>query len=335
MSKKKQDSVLRIHFQSNPEAPMVFQVNQERYQAAVKRNAHIAHQVESTIGTNLDDLYAILGEVNVLVGWVFPQKDLAKLAPNLKWIHAWGAGIEHLLPLDWLPPGVDLTNNSGVHGAKAREYMIMAILMLSNQIPTLVNSQQKSQWNELFNTSIAGKTLSIIGVGQMGASAAQEAKRFGMRVIGVRRSGQPHPDVDEMVSPEKLDYALSQADIVLITTPLTAKTKGMIGRRELDLLKPGAGFINLGRASVVDYEALADKLEKGEISGAILDVFDPEPLPSTSRLWTTPNLIMTPHVASDDAEQYIPRTLDLVFENVRRYFANSPLKNRVNPQFEY
>jgi phosphoglycerate dehydrogenase-like enzyme len=335
MDKDRQKSVLRVHFQSNPEAPMVFQVNQERYQAAIRRNAHIARQVDATIGTNLDDLYAILGEVNVLVGWEFPQKDLARLAPNLKWIHAWGAGIEHLLPLDWLPPGVDLTNNSGVHGSKAREYMIMAILMLSNQIPTLVNSQQRSQWNELFNTSVAGKTLSIIGVGHMGASAAKEAKRFGMRVIGVRRSSRPHPEVEEMVGPDDLDFALSQADIVLITTPLTAKTKGMIGRRELDLLKPSASIINLGRAQVVDYEALADKLEEGEISGAILDVFDPEPLPPTSRLWTTPNLIMTPHVASDDAEQYIPRTLDLVFENVRCYFANIPLKNRVNPRLEY
>ncbi len=335
MNKKRQNNILKVHFQSNPEAPMVFQVNQERYQAAVRRNTPIAPQVEATIGTKPDDLYAILGEVNVLVGWVFPQKDLARLAPNLKWIHAWGAGIEHLLPLDWLPPGVDLTNNSGVHGPKAREYMIMAILMLSNQIPSLVNSQQKSQWNELFNTSVAGKTLSIIGVGHMGASAAQEAKRFGMRVIGVRRSGQPQPDVEEMVGPDELDYALAQADIVLVTTPLTTKTRGLIGRRELDLLKPSASFINLGRAQVVDYDALADKLEKGEIRGAILDVFDPEPLPPTSRLWTTPNLIITPHVASDDEAQYIPDTLDLVFENVRRYLAHIPLKNRVDPQLEY
>lgn len=329
------DNVLRIHLQSNPEAPMVFQVNHDRYQAAAARNAHVAHQVNASIGTTTDDLQAVLGEVNVLVGWTFPKDDLARLAPNLKWLHAWGAGVDHLLPLDWLPPDVALINNSGVHGSKAAEYMIMAILMLSNQIPALVSSQQRSQWNELFNSSVAGKTLTVIGVGHMGASAAREARRFGMRVIGVRRSGKPHPDVEEVVGPDGLDHALSQADIVLITTPLTTRTQGMIGKRELDLLRPGAGVINLGRAKVVDYEALADKLVKGELSGAILDVFDPEPLPPTSRLWTTPNLIMTPHVASDDVEQYMQRTLDLLFENVRRHFAGIPLKNRVDPRLEY
>jgi phosphoglycerate dehydrogenase-like enzyme len=140
MDKKRQNNVLRVHFQSNPEAPMVFQVNQERYQAAVKRNAHIAHQVNATIGTNHDDLQAILGEVDVLVGWVFPQKDLARLAPHLKWIHAWGAGIEHLLPLGWLPPGVDLTNNRGVHGSKAGEFMIMEAFQLLN--PRVKNGVQ-------------------------------------------------------------------------------------------------------------------------------------------------------------------------------------------------
>jgi phosphoglycerate dehydrogenase-like enzyme len=314
---------------------MVFQVNQERYNAAAARNSDVSHLVEASIGVNSAQLHESLGEANVLVGWTFPKKHLAQMAPNLRWIHIIGAGIEHLLPLNWLPPGVSLINNRGVHSEKAAEYMLMAILMLSNRIPALVTSQREGRWNEIFSSRLRGKTLVILGVGQMGGSAAKEAKRFGLDVIGIRRSGRPHRHVDEMYRPDQLHHILPRADILLVTTPLTKETNGLIGGRELDLLKPTAGLINLGRAKVVDYEALADRLEQGRLSGAILDVFDPEPLPTASRLWKTPNLIITPHVASDDWERYMPLTLDLVFENIRRDLQGRPLKNRVRPRLEY
>jgi phosphoglycerate dehydrogenase-like enzyme len=100
-------------------------------------------------------------------------------------------------------------------------------------------------------------------------------------------------------------------------------------------MKPEAGLINMGRARVVDYEALAEKLTRGELSGAILDVFDPEPLPADSPLWATPHLLISPHVSSDDVVQYVPLTLDLIFENIRRLLAGRPLKNRVVPEREY
>jgi phosphoglycerate dehydrogenase-like enzyme len=156
-----------------------------------------------------------------------------------------------------------------------------------------------------------------------------------MRVLGVRRSGRPHRYVDEMFRPDELDRVLPRADFVLVTAPVTRETRGMIGKRELALFKRGAGFINLGRAEVVDYEVLRRKLKRGELSGAVLDVFDPEPLPKSSPLWATPNLVITPHVASDDREAYIPRTMDLLFDNVRRYLEGKPLKNRVVPSREY
>jgi phosphoglycerate dehydrogenase-like enzyme len=314
---------------------MVFQMTPERYEAAANRHADVAGRVASSIATDFEDFDALIREVDVLVGWRFPKENLTQRAPRLKWIHIWGAGVEHLLPLDWLPRGVTLTNNSGVHAPKAGEYMVMAILMLNNRIPTLITSQHRAEWNELFGTCVAGKTLAVIGVGQMGGAAAQRAKDLGMRVLGVRRNARPHRYVDEMFGPDELDKVLPRADFVLVTIPLTADTEAMIGRRELDLLKPDAGLINLGRAQVVDYEALIEKLERGELSGAILDVFDPEPLPPDSPLWTTPNLIITPHVASDDWDAYMPRTLDLVFENVRRYFDGRPLKNRVRRHLGY
>ena len=135
-----------------------------------------------------------------------------------------------------------------------------------------------------------------------------------------------------MYGPEGIDAVLRRADFVVVTTPLTPETDNLIDRRRLDLMKPGAGLTNMSRARVVDYRALAEKLRWGSLAGAILDVFDPEPLPPSSPLWRTPNLIVTPHVSSDDDVAYVPPTLDLFFDNVRRYLAGRPLRNRVRPR---
>ena len=307
----------------------------ERYEAAARRHEGVAAQVKASIGTDRDAFFTVMKEVDVLVGWRFPRENVDKYAPRLKWIHIWGAGVEHLLPLDWLPRNIVLTNNRGVHEPKAGEYFTMAFLMLNNRIPALVTHQQRAEWKEIFSTSIAGKTLAVIGVGHMGGAAAKRAKELGMHVLGVRRTRRPHRYVDEMFGVDELEKALPPADFVVVTTPLTQETSNLIGRKELELMKPQAGLINLARAQVVDYKALAEKLRGGELSGAVLDVFDPEPLPSSSPLWKTPNLIMTPHVASDDWDEYMPRTLDLVFENLRRLLAGKALKNRVSRNLGY
>jgi phosphoglycerate dehydrogenase-like enzyme len=137
-----------------------------------------------------------------------------------------------------------------------------------------------------------------------------------------------------MYKPKDLDRLLPTADFVIVTAPATAESRGMIGRRQIGLLKPGAGLVNYSRAALVDYEALRERLEKGEIS-AVLDVFDPEPLPASSPLWRTPNLVITPHCSSDDTEQYTPRTLDLVFRNAKRLLAGKRLENIVDPVKQY
>ena len=155
-----------------------------------------------------------------------------------------------------------------------------------------------------------------------------------MQVIGIRRAGKSHRAVHEMYRPADLPRLLPRADFVLVTAPHTSATHRMVGRAELDLLKPGAGLVNYSRAQLVDYEALRRKLERREMS-AVLDVFDPEPLAESSPLWGTPNLIITPHSSSDDAAQYTPRTLDLVLRNMARFLAGRPLLNRVSRRLEY
>jgi phosphoglycerate dehydrogenase-like enzyme/phenylpropionate dioxygenase-like ring-hydroxylating dioxygenase large terminal subunit len=326
---------VQVHIENSRAVAPVFAVTPAQYADALGRHGWAMRVVKATIGYDFEEFEAAMQTAEILLATRFPRDDLGRRAPRLRWIHTRGAGIDHLLPLDWLPPGVILTNNRGVHAPQAGEFACMALLALNNRLPVHVTDQRSARWSQTFCTPIAGKTVAILGVGEIGGAAARRARQLKMRVLGVRRSRRPHRYVDEMFGPEDLPDVLSRADFVVVTLPLTSRTRGLIGRKELDGMKPGAGFVNMGRAGIVDYEALAGKLARGELGGAILDVFDPEPLPPESPLWATPNLIITPHVSSDDAEQYISLTLDLFFDNLRRYLTDRPLRNRVDATVEY
>jgi len=198
-----------------------------------------------------------------------------------------------------------------------------------------VTAQRAAKWDQVHATPIEGKTVVIVGAGALGTAAAAHAKRFGMRVLGVSRSGKKNPKFERMYAQKDLHKVLPKADFVIVTTPLTAETRGMLGRAELDLLPRHAGLVNLGRGPVIDNDALADKLRKGELSGAVLDVFPEEPLPASSPLWSTPNLIMSPHCAVDDAESYAARALDIFLKNLTRYLAGRKLNNVVDTGLGY
>jgi len=326
---------LRLHIENVREMDLVYKITQERYDAAAKRHKALARRIDVTVAQDTRNFDKAIAEADVLVGWRFNRENLSERAPKLKWIHLTGAGIEHVMPLDWLPPGAVLTNNRGVHAPKAQQFAMTALLMLNERIPALATEQRKAKWTRLYATAIEGKTVLIVGVGMMGNAAARAAKKLGLHVIGIRRGSAPNRYVDEMYTPDRLRELLPRADFVLITAPLTAETEGMIGQRELDLMQPSAGVINMGRSRVMDYKALSTKLRKREIDGAVLDVFHPEPLPKSSPLWKVPNLIMTPHVSSDDDDNYGPLTADLVFENIGRWVAGKVLKNVVDPDLQY
>jgi phosphoglycerate dehydrogenase-like enzyme len=325
---------VHLHIENSTDLGPVFEATPKRVRDALRRYPKLRGRLRITIGYDGDILEPQLATTDALFAWRFDRENLAERAPRLRWVHAHGAGVSHLMPLDWLPRGAVLTNSRGVHGPKADEYTAMALLMLNNNLPITVTNQRKAKWEQLFNTGIAGKTVLILGVGHVGGGAARWAKRFGLRVLGIRRSGKRHAQVDEMHRPRALHKLLPRADFVLVAAPLTAETRHMIGARELDLMKPGAGLINYSRANLVDYEALSKRLKAGKLS-AILDVFEPEPLPRSSPLWKLPNLIITPHCSSDDREQYTPRTLDLVFRNMERFIGGKPLLNRVDPRLQY
>jgi len=326
---------VRVHVKNNRAGEEVFRTTEQRWREACARHPEVAERVDVLIDWDLDRFEESMATAQALVTWELPTADLAARAPHLKYIHIIGAGVEHLRPIDWLPPGCVLANNRGVHAEKTAESALMAVLMLNNRIPAYVTDQRARRWAPEFATPIAGKTVLVVGAGEMGTAAARAFKSIGLQMIGVRRGGKPRRPFDRMVGPDALGEVLPLADFMHITLPMTAETKGLIGATELDLMKPGAGLVNFGRAPVLEHDALIARLRDGRLGGAVLDVHEPEPLDPDSPVWDCPNLIVTPHVSSDDDRSYVPKTLDLVFDNLGRLLSGKPLRNRVRPKLGY
>lgn len=320
---------MHVHFETRADKPAVFYMAADAIAAAAARaNTAATWSVnEDPADTSwMPQADGLVTSNDVVLR--LPVHDLPR---RLRWIHIIGAGIEPLLPLDWLPPSVTLTNNSGVHVPKTRESATMALLMLNARLPAMVGNQRDHRWAPIFTPCIAGKQVLVVGVGDMGGAVADAAVALGMHVTGVRRGGGAHQAVGRMVTPDALDDVLPGADFIVLAAPLTPETQGLFDRRRLGLMKPGAGLFNIGRAGLLDHAALADALTSGAIGGAVLDVFDPEPLPPDSPLWDVRGLIMMPHVTSDDLDTYMPLTYDLVFANAARLSRGERLLNAVDP----
>ncbi|MGI9405456.1 MAG: D-2-hydroxyacid dehydrogenase [Hyphomicrobiaceae bacterium] len=339
------DGKTRIHVKNNrwaagsfpntPEGEAVFTITRERFDKALENFNCLADRIDVMIDWDEDNFASSMATTDILLTWNLPTGNLAKVAPNLSWIHCIGAGVEHMLPFDWMPEGVTLTNNKGVHSDKAGEYGLMAALMLHNNMPAIITNQRHEKFESLYATPIAGQTIVIVGTGSLGSAAARKLAPLGPHIIGVNRRGQPVEGCNEIVTTDKLDAALPRADILYLAMPDTPETSGLIDRRRLDLLKPTCGVVNIGRESAMDYNALCDKLDAGELGGAVLDVFTPEPIEPGNRIWSTPNLVVTPHVSADDGDSYVPLTLDLFFRNLDRYLDDQPLLNQVDTTLGY
>ena len=336
---------VRVHIKNNrarpdtfpptPEAEPVFTTTRERYEAVLRAYPDLAPRLDTVIDWDLDHFAESMRTAEVLMTWDLPAGNLAGTAPRLKWIHVIGAGVEHLCPMDWVPPGVVVTNNKGAQADKAGDFALMAVLMLHSRVPAIASNQRAARWRSLYSTPIAGRTVLIVGAGSLGGGAARRLSGIGLRVLGISRHGRPRPHVHEMGGPARLDDFLPRADYVLVSVPATPETRNLMSRERLMRMKPGAGIVNIGRAATVDYDAVVDLLGSGHLSGAILDVFNPEPLPPESPLWSVPNLMVMPHVSADDGETYVETTLRIFLDNMRRFIAGEALHNVVRPELGY
>ena len=326
---------MRIHLQSHC-SPQNFPLSPEAWREAAARAPDVSAGHEVTFGDTPEAFHAALPTMEALVSQTGALSRLLPLqAPALRLVFCTSAGLDDLAPFDWLPEGVPLLNNSGTHAAKAGEYGIMALLMLASRIPALATAQRERRWAPLHGSILAGRRVVVVGLGALGGSAASQAARFGMRVTGVRATPAPHPACERVVTMDALDAVLPEAEFLFLAAPLTPLTQGLLSRERVAMLPEGAGVVNIGRGALVDQDALLDALDDGRLSGAVLDVFEQEPAPPGHRLWTTPGLLMTPHVSADDPQTYNARSLDIFFDNLRALRDGEPLPNRFDPARGY
>jgi phosphoglycerate dehydrogenase-like enzyme len=281
------------------------------------------------------DTPAALRWANVLFGWRLPRASIAQNGQGLRLVQLVNAGIDPLLPLDWLPEGAILCNASGIHGPRLQEWAIMVLLMLHTQMPFFATAQREGLWSRRSTPLIAGRTVMVFGTGGLGSAVARAGRQLGLHTIGVKREVAPVADFDSVVSLDSASEALARADFVVLTLPLTPATRGLADAAFFAAMRPGAGFANFGRGGLVDQAALCAALDSGTPRGAILDVTTPEPLPPDSPLWRAKNLIITPHVSCDDPTTYIADSLHLLLDNLGRLGDGRALRNRIDPARGY
>lgn len=254
-------------------------------------------------------------------------------SPALEWLQTNSAGVEAYIQPGVLAGDTLLTNATGAYGLAIAEHMLGMLLELFKKLELYRDAQKSGAWQSQGAVkAVYGSTVLVLGMGDIGGEFAARCKALGARVIGVRRSPRPCPEyADEVHLLEDLDSLLPQADVVAITLPGTDATRGLMSRERLAKMKEGAVLLNVGRGFIVDTEALCDALERGHLSGAGVDVTDPEPLPPTHRLWNIPTAVVTPHISGFyHLRETHERIVGIFLENLRHFQAGEPLRNLVD-----
>lgn len=278
-------------------------------------------------------LAAALPEVTVLFAGMPPRTGWST-ATGLRLVQLMGAGADGLLPSPDLPAHTVVAGARGVFAAEVSEHAMALVLASCRALPTLFARQRERVWRQFETSTLAGETMCVVGLGEVGRRVARAAAALEMRVIGVRRIPEPVAYVERVVGPDRIGEALRESRWVVIALPLTRETARIIDARALAELPERSVIVNVGRAGVIDEEALAAALASGRIGGAALDVLDDEPLPPESPWWTAPNTIVTPHVAGV-GRNYVRRVIEVLLDNVARLDAGEPLARRVDRELGY
>jgi phosphoglycerate dehydrogenase-like enzyme len=305
--------------------------------AQLDRVRQAAPDMRLIVTSDRDEIAAVLDDVEIATAWV--PGSMLVAAPRLRWFHAWAAGVDRLLGQ---PGAIEadfiLSSTSGIHSIQMTEHVLALMLAFARRLPDAMRAQARHNWRHMEYAEVfelAGKTLLLIGLGAIGRHIAQAAAALGMRVLGVRRTPSgPLPGIEHVAGIESLPGLLPQADFVVLVTPLTPETRGLIGERELRLMKRDAYLVNVARGGVVDEAALIRALHEGWIAGAGLDVFEHEPLAFDSPLWDMANVIITGHYGGV-TPSYDDRAFEVFLDNLHRYRAGQPLRNVVDKRRGY
>jgi D-2-hydroxyacid dehydrogenase (NADP+) len=275
-------------------------------------------------------------DADVLVVSGLWRNTLLASVPKLRFVQSFSAGTDQFDKALFIERGVRLASAQGANERAVAEHGIALILALTRQLHLARDNQQARRWRGMIGDralreqELGGKTLAIVGLGRIGMRLAALARVFDMRVIGVRRTARPEPELaDQVVAQADLAQALAQADVVALTCPLTRETENLIAAAALRALKPGALLINVARGKVVDEAALLAALADGRVRAAALDCFPDEPLPAESAFWTLPNVLITPHSAGE-TERYERNVVEILVDNVERLLrGETALRNQV------
>ena len=293
----------------------------------------IKNDVNWSFATTTDDLRRALPSSDILLGWDFRAEQLKgawDFATDLKWIHWCGAGVDAALFSDLRQSNVILTNARGVFDRAMAEYVLGLIIALAKYFPQTFDAMAKRTWAYRRTEMIENRNVLIVGVGSIGRCIARLLKSVGMRVSGTGRTERPGDEDFECIhATENLNRVLGSFDFVVSVVPLTETTRNLFSQPQFSAMQSSARFINIGRGASVDEAALVNALQNGEITAAALDVFETEPLPDDSPLWSVSNLIISPHM-SGDFFGYEKVLIEQFIENLHCYLTGAPLHNVVD-----
>ncbi len=297
---------------------------------ASKRASDYQQLVEAAHLPKLDIVTVPSADCELVFGEPTLIRDVLPLLPDLKWAQATWAGVDSLLD-PALRRDYILTNARGVFGLLMSEYVFGYLLLHERKILQHYKSQQEHRWDATMTGNLYGKTFGLLGVGSIGAHLASTAKHFGMTVHGFTRASESCPDVDVYFHTDISSFA-KNLDYLICVLPNTNATRYIVNSSVLKALPSHALFINVGRGNAVDELALAEALSSGQIAGAVLDVFQQEPLPPDHFFWRTPNLFITSHTAAPS----FPKEISALFiENYQRFLQGEKLKYQVDFQKGY
>lgn len=273
----------------------------------------------------------IVKSADIIIGNVPPE--YIKGSKKLKWLQLNSAGTDGYCEAGVIPEGAYLTNASGAYGLAISEHMLGMLFEIKKKLNLYYMNQKKHIWKDEGNvTSIEGSTTLVVGLGDIGGDFARKMKALGSYTIGVKRTkGQKPEYIDELYTMEALDELLPKADVVALSLPGTKDTHHLFNKDKFNLMRKDAIILNVGRGSCICTEDLCDALENEIISGAGLDVTEPEPLPPEHRLWDAPGVVITPHISGFfHLPETLRRIVNISIENLEYFKNQQPLKNIVD-----
>ena len=286
-------------------------------------------QVRTIAGSDPEVLERHIGEAEALLAFQFPV-ELFDRARKLRWFQSTGAGVDSLFTVRERADHITVTNARGIHGELMADYVMGGITLLHWDVRAFLREQADKKWNSRMVSPLADKSLGVIGLGSVGSVIARRAKNAGMTVLGTRRNAsQLLQGVDQVFAANALKEMLPFCDFVVAAVPSTSETVGLLGAAEFACMRRTAFLLNVARGNVIVEKELIEALQAGTIAGAMLDVFECEPLPQDSLLWDMPNVIVTPHVSGTPTE-YVQRAFSIVAENIERFLSGRPLLNVVD-----